>query len=154
MKIIFLDHYGVIVTSLVSKIRNKDDFPSIEEIKTSKILDPFNADCVENLNDILSQTNCEIVITSDWTKSIPFDTICEFYLNQGIIKSPIGYIKNGKNIRKSRVDGIKKWIIDNNIQKYVCVDDIYLDIDRFIWCRDPSIGINNNIKIEILNLLN
>ena len=71
MKIIFLDHYGVIVTSLVSKIRNKDDFPSIEEIKTSKILDPFNADCVENLNDILSQTNCESSV-----RTFPEDENC------------------------------------------------------------------------------
>ncbi len=153
MKIIFLDHYGVMVTSSIVNIRNKIDLPSNEEIKLTKPLDSFNRICVDNLNEVISKTNCEIVMISDWIKSHTFDKICEFYFNQGVIKTPIGYIESGKGVKKSRINGIKKWIICNSVDKYACVDDIYLDIDNFVWCQNPSIGISDSIKIEIINLL-
>lgn len=154
MIILFLDHYGVMVTSPVNVIRSKNDFPSVEELRLTKPLDPFNRMCVSNLNEIISISNCEIVLTSDWTKSISFGRICEFYLSQGIIKSPIGYIENGKDVRKSRSDGISKWVDENDVQKWACVDDIYLDIENFVWCRNPSLGITDLIRIEITDLLN
>lgn len=153
MKIIFLDHYGVMTLSSIITDRGKNDFPSIEEINLTRPLDSFNSHCVDNLNDIIAKTNCDIVIISDWIKYVSFDTICEFYLNQGVVKKPISHIEVGKNIRKSRKIGIEKWIMENKIQKYVCVDDIYLDVDNFVWCKNPSTGLDIDIKNKVLILL-
>jgi hypothetical protein len=154
MKVIFLDHYGVMVTSLVELKRTKTSLPSIDEMKLSKILDPFNKECVRCLNEILSKSNAEIVITSDWMRSISFEEISKFYLDQGIVKMPIGYVGGVGDVRKSRISGISDFLSKTHVEKYVCIDDIYLEIDNFIWCQDPFVGIGSNIiKNQILNYL-
>lgn len=154
MKVIFLDHYGVMVTSSFEVIRNEYSLPSSDELKSTRVLDDFNRICVRYLNDIISRTDAEIVLISDWMRYLTLDEVSEFYSNQGVIKSPIGYVNGIGNVRESRVSGILNYLSENKIEKYVCVDDIHLEINNFVWCQYPSVGIcGDGIKDKILSYL-
>jgi hypothetical protein len=149
MKVIFLDHDGVICLlpnwgSRQKKLENVIDKKTASaDIK----FDDFYPDAVTVLNRILSKTDAEIVISSDWKLYAPLEDIQEMYLERGVIKAPIGYtdelnhswIDEGfvpewfnfqmpKAYEMARYYEITKWLNDHQeaVTHWVAIDDMDL----------------------------
>lgn len=96
MKIIFLDHDGVICLSNNWGGRSKKQkeygrkmSQSIDELPVDVRFDNFDKKAIDVLNSILDETNAEIVVSSDWKRWATVEELGEYYEQQGIIKKPI-----------------------------------------------------------------
>ncbi len=101
MKVIFLDHDGVICLATEWGGRHKKQrehgrklSQSIESLPVDARFDNFNKKAVAILNEILERTNAEIVVSSDWKRWASVEEMGEYYEQQGIIKKPIAFTKN------------------------------------------------------------
>ncbi len=102
MKVIFLDNDGVICLSnnwgsrfkKQHKVYTEDNpRPLQNELPTELRFDNFDEKAVKILNEILEETDAEIVVSSDWQNFATLDELGEYYESQGIIKKPIGVTK-------------------------------------------------------------
>ena len=114
-------------------------------LKGEPELNDFDKSAVKNINDIISETDCEIVVSSDWKLWVDLSEMQRFYRRQGLIKVPIGYtpdksseIKSRDDLSRLRVEEIKEWLNDNkDISTWVAVDDLDLsDLERFVFIED------------------
>ena len=73
MKVIFLDHDGVtcLSTEWGSRFKNKEGLDST--------FDRFNDKAIKVLNKIIEETDCEIVISSDWRFHATLEQMQELY---------------------------------------------------------------------------
>lgn len=107
MKVIFLDHDGVICLSDEWGGRFKKEKKFREEtgvqakLSTPKYglpvecrFDNFNKKAIDVLNEILETTGAEIVVSSDWKRWANVEEMGEYYLSQGIVKKPIAFTPN------------------------------------------------------------
>jgi len=98
MKVIFLDHDGVICLGLNFGSRKKKrkkagvhvDGKPTQEYPIKYRFDNFDQKAVKILNKILVETDAEIVISSDWRLYATVEELGEYYELFGIIKKPIG----------------------------------------------------------------
>lgn len=145
MKIMFLDHDGVICLSSEwgSRFKNKQGLDSV--------FDRFNEKAIKVLNEIIEKTDCEIVISSDWKYHATLEQMQELYKIRGIKKSPIGYTTNAissssklwsvdSEPNETRSYEIKDYLNNHpEITKWVAVDDLdmsehYGEISgNFLW---------------------
>jgi hypothetical protein len=96
MKVIFLDHDGVICLSTEwgsrfkkqKKVRRKLS-QSIMSMPVDTRFDNFNKKAIKVLNEILEETGAEIVVSSDWKRWANVEEMGEYYESKGIIKKPI-----------------------------------------------------------------
>jgi hypothetical protein len=149
MKILFLDHQGVMRLDPVCWSTGKPE------------LNDFDKSAVKNINDIISETDCEIVVSSDWKLWVDLSDMQRFYRRQGLIKVPIGYtpdksseIKSRDDLARLRVEEIKEWLNDNkDISTWVAVDDLDLsDLERFVFIED-GMGMTKNSLAKIREYL-
>jgi hypothetical protein len=148
MKVIFLDHQGVMYV-------NKHPNPGT--------LVDFDKDNIYLLNKILkTDENIEIIISSDWKYWVSIDEMRDFYRRQGIIKLPISYTKktnvyNLSNYGEQRANEIKNYLESTtNITHWVSIDDIDMSkyLDNFVHIRQPTIGLKQEgIYSSILKYL-
>ena len=155
MGIIFADHWGTLcLADKHGREHKKEDLPNISEMKIHGELIPFDKEAVKILNSIIKETNADIVISSDWKKWCPLDKMKEFYKLQGIIKEPIDYTPYIKGIENRNLE-IKEWLNNNKVDKWVAIDDLYLDLTNFVWVSRTDEGIKQKvIKEKILSYLN
>jgi hypothetical protein len=129
------------------------------KIKTLPIeirFDNFNLKAVKVLNRILRETNANIVVTSDWRHHATLEDLQQLYKAYGIIKQPIGVtgfakdLPNGHDLTHSpdsmrleicRCAEIRKWLSENEHDKWVVVDDLDLGIDT--W---PKFGLSHFVQ--------
>lgn len=149
MKILFLDHQGVMRLDPVCWLTGKPE------------LNDFDKDAVKNINDIISETDCEIVVSSDWKLWVDLSEMQSFYRGQGLIKVPIGYtpdksseIKSRDDIARLRVEEITQWLHDNkDISTWVAVDDLDLrKLERFVFIED-EMGMTKDSLCQIKEYL-
>lgn len=99
MKVIFLDHDGVICLSnnwggrskKWAKYRSANPDSSLE-FKDKPVncrFDDFDIKAIKVLNEIIEQTGCEIVVSSDWRLHATLEELGDYYISQGIVKRPI-----------------------------------------------------------------
>ena len=134
MKVIFLDHDGVICLpkqwgSREKKRRKLIDKENITEFdKINVKVDDFDKLAVDILNEIIKETGCEIVVSSDWKHTLTLEEMGIYYENQGIIKRPIDftYSMSYEEYEQSRIDNTFKnynyeydEIRANEIRKYL-----------------------------------
>jgi hypothetical protein len=100
MKVIFLDHDGVICLSSefggrFKKQRNagRKLSQSIDSLPVRARFDNFNKKAIDVLNEILEISNAEIVVSSDWKRWATVEEMGEYYESQGIKKKPIAFTK-------------------------------------------------------------
>jgi hypothetical protein len=147
MKVIFLDHDGVICLSTEWGGRHKKQrefgrkmSQSISEMPVEIRFDNFNKKAVKILNEILEETNAEIVISSDWKKHATLEELGEYYESKGIKKKPIAFTPDLKNcnwhhgefpwsrawdLEQCRIIEIKQYLYDHpEITHWVSVDDL------------------------------
>ena len=151
MKILFLDHQGVMRLDPVCWVTGNPE------------LQDFNKDAVKNINDIISETDCEIVVSSDWKLWINLSEMQSFYRRQGLIKSPIGYtpdksseIKSPNDLTRLRMEEITQWLNNNkDVSTWVAVDDLDLrKLERFVFIEDAKIGMTKDSLRELKEYLN
>jgi hypothetical protein len=171
MKVIFLDHFGVMcLADKHGREKLKEDLPRVSEMRVHGNFDTFDADAVAVLNSIL-KTGVEIVVSSDWKRWCSFERMCEFYLSQGIIKPPIDFtpffenlntLKNAKLktqleiLSNQRESEIINWLENHKeVTHWVAIDDIYMNnLKNFVWVSKTDEGIKQHeLKEKIIDYL-
>jgi hypothetical protein len=173
MKVIFLDHDGVICLSTEwgSRFKNKEGLDSV--------FDRFNDKAIKVLNQILDETDAEIVISSDWRYHATLAQMQDLYAIRGIKKLPIGYTRNDLTpkftssyndfeLEETRSLEILDWIKNHpDITHWVAIDDMDLSqhfgpisgnyswgLENFVQTPRSSEGIKQSgIKEKILKFL-
>lgn len=148
MKVIFLDHDGVICLSTEwgsrfdkqKKWGGRKLSMTSKEIPLQYRLDNFNKDAIKVLNNILEKTDAEIVVSSDWRFHASLDELKQYYTSQGIIKEPISVTKrideidrkmwerdfrNYAKLEQERALEIKSWLKEYpEVTSWVSIDDL------------------------------
>ena len=99
MKVIFLDHDGVICLSnnWGNRFKKQKDWGGRKlsmttlEMPVEYRFDNFDEKAVNVLNEILEETDAEIVVSSDWKRWATVEEMGEYYESKGIIKKPIAF---------------------------------------------------------------
>jgi hypothetical protein len=179
MKVLFLDHDGVICLSNNWGGRyKKKGYDSNPETPMDIRMDSFDSKAVKVLNSIVEQTGCEIVVSSDWKRWGTLEQMQEMYTTRGI-KPPIGLtplLKNctihGNNfiwskewdLEQERTIEIKQYLHDHpEITHWVAVDDLNMSndegfkpwgLENFVLTPKSSEGIKQSgVKDKILKFL-
>ena len=154
MKVLFLDHDGVICLSSEWGGRFKKEKKFRDETGVQRKLssphyglpvdcrfDNFNKKAINVLNSILEETGAEIVVSSDWKRWANVEEMGEYYLSQGIIKKPIAFTPSLSqctnydndtfpwsrqwDLEQTRSIEIKQYLQDHpEITHWVAVDDL------------------------------
>jgi hypothetical protein len=152
MKIIFLDHDGVVCLSTEFGGRFKKQkrwgkrkmSMTNSEVPIEYRFDNFNKKAVKVLNEIIEKTDTEIVVSSDWKRWADVEEMGEYYESQGIIKRPIAFTPNlgectwyineykegfpwskSWDLEMTRVIEIKQYLHDHpEVTHWVSVDDL------------------------------
>jgi hypothetical protein len=151
MKIIFLDHDGVICLSTEWGGRFKKQKKwggrklsmSNGEVPLEYRFDNFNKKAVKVLNEILEETGAEIVVSSDWKNHATIEELGLYYEQQGILKKPIDFTDWSHqcdwhlkeytefpwvrqwDLEQCRSIEIKQYLVDHpEITNWVAVDDL------------------------------
>ena len=171
MKILFLDHDGVICLSHQWGGRfKKKGYDSNPETPLDIRMDSFDIKAVKVLNDIIEITGAEIVVSSDWKKWGNLEQMQEMYITRGI-KPPIdltpdlkdfdnftyGMLANKGNYDEIRVIEIEKWLSSHpEITHWAAVDDMDLSkLENFVITKKPyNEGIKQlGVKEKIIEFL-
>lgn len=126
MKVLFLDHQGVMYT-------RKHPCPGK--------LDNFDVEAIKKLNNfLLNHPDWQIVISSDWKLWVDLPTMQKFYYSQGIKCQPIDYTPNlprlrGESLARRRAREINTWIAQHPCEDWVAIDDLDMRglVRNFIW---------------------
>jgi hypothetical protein len=154
MKVIFLDHDGVICLSTEWGGRHKKQqkvgrklSQSVESLPVDARFDNFNKKAIDVLNEILEETNAEIVISSDWKRWATVEEMGEYYESQGIKKKPLAFTKmvgectcynehtfawsTRLMLEQERSIEIKQYLQDHpEITHWVSIDDLNMGIPQ------------------------
>lgn len=160
-KTIFLDIDGVLCTEKEFFKSTKKFHEKFHEAKQLRVPYPFNFGCVKILNSILEETDAQIVLSSDWRHHwniIELDMIFKF---NGVIKSPVDvtgdYSLYTHDLEKNRVNEINIFRNIHNIELFVVIDDMNLDIyltNRFVKTISNEGLKQTGIKDKIIKFLN
>jgi hypothetical protein len=151
MKVIFLDHDGVICLATEWGSRYKKQKAHFTDANPRQGLaqngpvevrfDNFNQSAVAVLNSIIEQTNAEIVVSSDWTRWATVEEMGEYYEAKGIIKKPIAFTPDLNectwysekvfvwspkwDLEQTRAVEIRQYLIDHpEVTHWVAIDDL------------------------------
>lgn len=171
MKVLFLDHDGVICLSTQWGGRfKKKGYSSNPKTPMDIRMDDFDKKCVKVLNKIVDETGCEIVVTSDWKRWGSLVDMREMYSIRGI-KEPLDITPNMVDFMSSeyevleltqdfesiRVHEINEWLRKHpEVTHWVAVDDLDLsELDNFVMTKRPyNEGIKQSgIKEKLLKYL-
>lgn len=179
MKVIFLDHDGVICLpeqwgsryKKERKYRKDKKLSHDDPIDVNVRFDNFDKKCVNILNKIIEETECEIVITSDWRLEATLEEMGIYYENQGIIKKPIDFTHSMsyEEYEQSRVNNtfknynykydevraneIRKYLSEHpEITHWVAIDD--LDMRYYSYDYTGEIIIPWGLKNFIMTRFN
>jgi len=158
MKVIFLDHDGVICLSdnWGNRFKKQKSWGK-RKLSMSPLsmpveyrFDNFDEKAVKVLNEILEETGAEIVVSSDWKNWATVEEMGEYYESKGIIKKPIAFTDsilyddyddfpwhNKSELEQTRSLVIAQYIGQNPvITHWVAIDDLNMsltDVDDKTW---------------------
>ena len=158
MKVIFLDHDGVICLSdnWGNRFKKQNSWGK-RKLSMSPLsmpveyrFDNFDEKAVKVLNEILEETGAEIVVSSDWKNWATVEEMGEYYKSKGIIKKPIAFTDsilydnyddfpwhNKSELEQTRSLEIAQYIGQNPvITHWVAIDDLNMsltDVDDKTW---------------------
>ena len=143
--------------------------------------DAFDEKAIKVLNEILEQTGCEIVVSSDWKLHATLEELGDYYEIQGIIKRPIALTPDIQNctvhgnvfiwsprwdLEQTRTIEIRQYLHDHpEVTHWVSVDDLNMGkigepwkdvwaINNFVLTPKSSEGIKQSgVKEKILKFL-
>jgi hypothetical protein len=162
MNVIFLDNDGVIclANNWGSRRKKQEKWGGLKlsmtmhEIPLEYRFDNFDPKAVIVLNEILEETNAEIVVSSDWRLYATLEELGDYYESQGIIKRPIGvtdvfhftnwrddgFVPNDEDFPWSRND-YREQERHFEIMRYL---GNYPSIKNWVAIDDLNMGININ----------
>jgi hypothetical protein len=116
------------------------------------------------LNYILDNTDSNVVISSAWRYLIHSGSMTlrgfeNLLISHGIKCSNrvIGLTRRDKDqcecSLKDRVDAILEWVTDNNVKKYMIIDDLHLPILENFYRTNGNIGLTMEDAINIKFIL-
>ena len=146
MKVIFLDHDGVICLhdNWGTRLKKQKEWGKRRlsmgplEIPLEYRFDDFDKKAIKVLNDILKKTGAEIVVSSDWKLYCTLDELKEMFTKYGVVKQPIDTtpnipLKYDKNyytageLAEYRISEINMWLKEHpEVTQWVAVDDLPL----------------------------
>jgi len=152
MKVIFLDNDGVICLSnnWGSRFKKQEKWGGRKLSMTSREMpveyrfDDFDKGAIEVLNKILTQTDAEIVVSSDWRFHANLEELGDYYTSHGIIKRPIATTDMFKDLFPSEWSGLRfraelelersmeinHWVQNHSeITHWVAIDDLDMSVD-------------------------
>lgn len=141
MKYIFLDIDGVMATHKEYSTKK-----SSKRYLTEFDVYPYNEKCVSILNKILEKTDAEIILSSDWSLHFNMEQMDKIFKHNGIIKSPIDYVKQlalkmSMYNHTNRGYSIDEYLAYHpEVTDYVIIDD--LDITTYNECWTDNLTIN------------
>lgn len=148
MKALFLDHDGVICLppQWGSRYKKEKQYRKGKKLSYDNSLpvevmfDNFDEKCVNILNEVIKETDCEIITTSDWRLEVTVEEMGKYYESQGIIKKPIDFthsmsyeeyvnyhVSETANYmyEEIRAKEIKKYLAEHpEITHWVAIDDM------------------------------
>ena len=158
MKVIFLDHDGVICLydNWGNRFKKQKDWGGRKlsmntlSMPVEYRFDNFDEKAVKVLNEILEETGAEIVVSSDWKRWATVEEMGEYYESKGIIKKPIAFTDsilyddyddfpwhNKSELEQTRSLEIAQYIGQNPvITHWVAIDDLNMsltDVDDKTW---------------------
>lgn len=160
MKVVFLDHFGVMCLANPHGIVSCPDYiPRWHEMRIHGAFDSFDRDAVNILNEIIVINKVEIVVSSDWKYWSSIESMSAFYASQGIVNPPIDFTPNfhasmagkkfqwrsGYELQQRRVMEIQAWLSSHdNVDRWVAVDDLNLGmfgLENFAWISRTDEGL-------------
>jgi hypothetical protein len=175
MKVIFLDHDGVICLSnnWGGRMKKQKKYgrklsQGIGELPLDVRFDDFDRKAIDVLNSILEETGAEIVVSSDWKRWASTEELGVYYEQQGIRKVPnsdeFDY-RYFENLEQERHFEILDYLKNHpEITHWVAIDDLGMGIDivysdgqedqrywgltNFVWTTIPLEGIKQSGKKE------
>ncbi len=191
MKVILLDHDGVICLSnnwggrtkkwAKYQSENPDGSKEKKNAHVEYRFDDFDSKAIKVLNEIIEETGCEIVVSSDWKLHATLEELGDYYESQGIIKRPIALTPNIQNCtvhgnlfmwsprwesEQLRTIEIRQYLHNHpEVTHWVSIDDLNMGkigepwkdvwaIDNFVLTPKSSEGIKQSgIKEKILKFL-
>lgn len=193
MKVLFLDHDGVICLpkqwgSRMDKIMLYDSHTEPDDYNSNSYpvdvrFDDIDKNAVKVLNEIIQETGCELVTSSDWRLTATLEEMGLLYNHYGISKKPIAFVpiidydwdfipRDFKWNRSYKYDQIRmfeirKYLIDHpEVTHWVAVDDLFLGEEKGWENVSQGFGLPNfvrtyereglkqtNIKNKIINFL-
>ena len=151
MKVLMLDNDGVIClsnnwggrTKKWAKYRsaNPDSSDEKKNAPVSIRFDDFDKKAIKILNEILEETGCEIVVSSDWRLHANLEELGEYYESQGIIKRPIAVTDIFKDIFP------KEW----NAFRYRAELELERSMEIGHWLENHP-EVTNWVAIDDLNM--
>jgi hypothetical protein len=148
MKIIFLDLDGVLCLS------NGNGMPTNKWDASD--FDPL---AVAALNEILSATDAEIIITSDWRYDYTLSEMRYIFKHFKVSKGPIGYIPSSNGGIHNRAADINAWLNTHDFKNdinWVVIDDMDMSKefgDSFVLCVNDRGLSKKKTKQEVLRKL-
>ena len=143
MKVIFLDHDGVICLSgnwgsrfkKQQKARKKLS-QDVMSMPVDARFDNFDKKAIKVLNEILEKTGAEIVVSSDWKVWCSVEEMGDYYEKHGITKRPIDFTGNVLDLTRvtwhrnwdlegTRSTEIQDWLKEHpEVTHWVAIDDL------------------------------
>ena len=180
MKVIFLDNDGVICLSSNWGSRYKkareymikhdiSDHAFMDERKRNVLVrfDNFDKKAIKILNEVIKETDAEIVVSSDWKLHANIEELGQYYESQGIVKKPIATTPNLEDfdpdsdglyrwkgwLERKRILEIEKYLEMNpDITHWVAIDDLNMSpeynqghgLEHFILTPRSNEGIKQS----------
>ena len=170
MKVIFLDHDGVICLSnnWGNRFKKQKDWGGRKlsmttlEMPVEYRFDNFDEKAVNVLNEILEETGAEIVVSSDWKRWATVEEMGEYYESKGIIKKPIAFTDSISyddyedfpwhrkcELEQTRSLEIAQYLgLNTVITHWVAIDDLDMSLKSE---RDKEWGLKNFVLTPIDN---
>jgi hypothetical protein len=140
-----------------------DKNPIAKELNISY---PFDPKCVKIFNEILDETDADIVLSSDWREHFSLEDLDKIFKFNGVNKSPVDTTINEDvsmgNQTMNRAFQIGEYVTRNNITNYVVIDDLNVGKYMVITNEEHKFVLTNDfeglkqlsIKNKIINILN
>lgn len=158
---IFLDIDGVLCTFNEYNRNRKKFWDKYDIAGTLRLPYEFNPGCVKVLNEILKETNADIVLSSDWRTHWNLQELGNIFNFNKVIKVPFDVTEvfptSLSNLEKNRAHEIDIYRQKHNLENYVIVDDLdlspFVPKDRFVQTREQEGLKQSNVKQKILKIL-
>jgi len=161
MTYIFLDIDGVLSTIKEYDKPRKKFWSKYDIANNLKIPYPFNEGCVKIFNEILTEFECKIIISSDWKLYWTLDELKQIFKFNNVIKDPVDITDNTEkkviSLNQKRYEEIYEYIKKHNIRNFIVIDDLdlrsFLDDDVFILTKEREGLKQTGVKKKIIKLL-
>jgi hypothetical protein len=180
MKVIFLDHDGVICLSQQwgGRFKKREKWHKTnpptpdEKMDVEYRFDNFDPKALKILNSIVEETGAELVVSSDWKLYANLEEMKDLYQKYGVVKAPIAFTPNLRDFdpdtaglfswkgwsERSRVLEIEEYLKQHpEVTQWVAIDDLNMGregLTNFVLTPRSNEGLKQSgIKEKVIEFL-